>query len=262
MGLVVYNVTWAEGRGLPPYQVESWSIQPFGHNTPTSQTRHMTDRTDNGPIASATRHSILIRPAVCPQQTWAENWKGMLCPFLGGAGSSSNTMSWSEAYTSVASGIFIHPAIWPKQTWAENRRALVPLLGELSPHLTQCCLGRGLPSYQVESWSIQPFGHNTPTTQTRHMTDRTENGPVASATRFTKSLSCAKPGACSSRSLWNEVKLNIITSYFIYTFFPVTRCLQIRPLDEFSLRCLKQREIMLGCVLSSTQAITYYKCNS
>ena len=28
------------------------------------------------------------------------------------------------------------------------------------PHLTQCGLGRGLPIYQVASWSIQPFGHN------------------------------------------------------------------------------------------------------
>ena len=28
------------------------------------------------------------------------------------------------------------------------------------PHLTQCGLGRGLPLYQVASWSIQPFGHN------------------------------------------------------------------------------------------------------
>ena len=36
----------------------------------------------------------------------------------------------------------------------------VPLWGELGPHLTQCGLGRGLPLYQVTSWSIQPFGHS------------------------------------------------------------------------------------------------------
>jgi len=35
---------------------------------------------------------------------------------------------------------------------------------ELGPHLSQCGL------YQMESWSIQPFGHNTPTLQT----DRTD----------------------------------------------------------------------------------------
>jgi len=34
-------------------------------------------------------------------------------------------------------------------------------LGRLGPHLTQCGLGRGLPPYQVASWSIQPFGHNS-----------------------------------------------------------------------------------------------------
>jgi len=33
-------------------------------------------------------------------------------------------------------------------------------LRELGPHLTQCGVGRGLPSYQVVAWSIQPFSHN------------------------------------------------------------------------------------------------------
>jgi len=48
--------------------------------------------------------------------------------------------------------------------------AVVPLsVGELSSHVTQCRLGRDLPPWQVASWSIQPFGHNTPTLQTdRH----------------------------------------------------------------------------------------------
>jgi len=32
--------------------------------------------------------------------------------------------------------------------------------GELGPHATQSGLGRGLPSYQVTSSSVQPFGHN------------------------------------------------------------------------------------------------------
>ena len=41
------NTLWW-GRGLPPCQVSSGSIQPFGHNTPTSKTDR---QTDNGPIA-------------------------------------------------------------------------------------------------------------------------------------------------------------------------------------------------------------------
>ena len=62
------------------------------------------------------------------------------------------------------------------------------LLGELGPGLTQCDLDRGLPPYQVASWSIHPFGHNTPTSQTDRQTDRqtespdrqdrTDNGPL------------------------------------------------------------------------------------
>jgi len=45
--------------------------------------------------------------------------------------------------------------------------------GELGPHLTQCCQG------QVSSWSIQQFGHNTPTLQT-------DNGLIAYGEPFYK----------------------------------------------------------------------------
>ena len=47
-------------------------------------------------------------------------------------------------------------------TWAERwGGAAVEAGSPLDPHLTQCGLGRGLPPYQVTSWSIQPFGHNS-----------------------------------------------------------------------------------------------------
>ena len=38
--------------------------------------------------------------------------------------------------------------------------------GQLDLHLTQSCLGRGFPPYQIASWSIQPFDNNTPTLHT------------------------------------------------------------------------------------------------
>jgi len=53
--------------------------------------------------------------------------------------------------------------------------------GQLGPHLTQSRMGRGLPPCQVSSWSIQPFGHNTPKLQTDRRTDRTgqtDKGPM------------------------------------------------------------------------------------
>jgi len=43
--------------------------------------------------------------------------------------------------------------------------------GELGPNLTQCGRGWGLPPCQVSSWSIQPFGHNTPMSQTGQLSD-------------------------------------------------------------------------------------------
>jgi len=76
---------------------------------------------------------------------------GVLCTFLGAAGSPSNTMSPGPRPTSTPSGILIHPAVWPQQTWAENWGAVPLSEGELGPHLTQCGLGQGLPPYQVAS---------------------------------------------------------------------------------------------------------------
>jgi len=50
-----------------------------------------------------------------------------------------------------------------------------PFWRELDPHLTQCGQGRGLSARQVSSWSIQPFGHNTPTLQTEQMGQRSDS---------------------------------------------------------------------------------------
>ena len=57
---------------------------------------------------------------------------------------------------------------WDGRLFGHNRHWLeiggcVPLGdgAELGPHLTRCGLGRGLPSYQVPSWFIQPFGHSS-----------------------------------------------------------------------------------------------------
>ena len=47
--------------------------------------------------------------------------------------------------------------VWPQSTWAEKWWGAAVGLG---PHLLECGLGRGLPLYQMASWSIQPFGHN------------------------------------------------------------------------------------------------------
>jgi len=102
--------------------------------------------------------SILIHPAVWPQQTWAKNWGWRAVPLWGDLGphlticrlgqglhryqvaswsiqpfchnrhgpkigegrleSPSNTMWPGLRSTSVPSGVVIHPAIWPQQTWA------------------------------------------------------------------------------------------------------------------------------------------------
>ena len=58
---------------------------------------------------------ILIHRAICPQQTWTENWG--LCLFEGGGPRSpSNTMWPGRRPTCVPSFIFIRPTVWPQYT--------------------------------------------------------------------------------------------------------------------------------------------------
>jgi len=58
------------------------------------------------------------------------------------------------------------PKSWRGLLYPFPRESCIP-----NPHLTHCRLGRGLPLYQVASWSMQPFGHNRRMSQT----DRTDN---------------------------------------------------------------------------------------
>jgi len=82
---------------------------------------------------------------------------------------------WGGHVPRVPRGIYAY-------VWAQNRGPCPFGEGQLGPHLTHCGQGRGLPAHQVSSWSIQPFGHSTPTLQTGQSdrrTDRTDNGAIA-----------------------------------------------------------------------------------
>jgi len=108
------------GRGLPPCQVSSSSTQPFGHNTPTSQTDR-TDRTHRHTDTHTNGHQKTMK------YNSDENWGRRLCPY--GAGSPSNTMWQRPRSTSMPSAILIHPAVWPQQIWVEHWGLLCPFLG-------------------------------------------------------------------------------------------------------------------------------------
>jgi len=103
------------GRGLPPHQVASGSVQPFCHNTR------------------------------------AEKWVAALSLFWWRAGSPSNTLSPGPRLTSAGNDTLMHLAVWPQQTWAENGGgSCADFCGvELGPHLTQCGQGRCLSPCQV-----------------------------------------------------------------------------------------------------------------
>ena len=122
-------------RGLAPYQVVSWSIQPFGHN------RYRTKIGGCAPFG-----------------------EGKLGPNLRQCG-----LGWGLPLYQVASwsvqplghnthgSCIIQTQAKPAPINFESGGLLCPFpWEELGPHLTQCGLGQGLPT-----WSIQPFGHNT-----------------------------------------------------------------------------------------------------
>jgi len=75
------------GHGLPPYQVASWSYQPFGHN----------------------RHDPKIGGGAVPL------WEG-------GAGSPSNTVWPRPRPTSMPSFILSHSTAWPEYTNVWDRQ--------------------------------------------------------------------------------------------------------------------------------------------
>ena len=86
--------------------------------------------------------------------------------------------------------------------------------GELGPYLTQYGHDRGLPASQVSSWSVQPFGHSAPMSQTDR-TDRQDNCPIAEGEPFYKRPPknygrhgrrnrSGRPGGCRTNNLTNK----------------------------------------------------------
>jgi len=80
-----------------------------------------------------------------------ENCRG--CAHLGGAGSPCNNVACAEAYlrTKWHLGPSSRLAITDMGRFFWGEAGCSPWGVELSLHLTQCCPGRGLPSYQVAS---------------------------------------------------------------------------------------------------------------
>jgi len=102
--------------------------------------------------------------------------------FLGrAAGSQSSTMWPGPRPMHLHATCHLNPSSHLATTDMGRKLGAVPLWGQAGSHLTQCGQGWGLPACQVSSWSIQPFGHSTPTSQTdtTGQTDRQDNGPIA-----------------------------------------------------------------------------------
>ena len=71
-------------------------------------------------------------------------------------------VTWTMLWQKIKQELISYWDRWPRQSKVGKKWGTVPMRGggELGPDLTQCHLGRGLPTYQVAFWSIQPFGHN------------------------------------------------------------------------------------------------------
>jgi len=173
------------GLGLPPYQVVSRYIQPFGHNRHGPKmgdvpfcgvgAESRSNTTSTGPRPTSVSSGILIHLAVWTQQTWAAKLGALFGE--GEAGSPSNTKSPAPRPTSIPSGILIHEAIWPQQIWAKNWGA-VPLWGRGAGYPSNT-MWQGprhicLPSFILIRPTVWP--------QCTNLTDRQtgqDNGPIA-----------------------------------------------------------------------------------
>jgi len=114
------------GRGLPTYQMESWSMQPFGNNRDGPKIGGLCLLFGGGELGPHLAQCGLDRgPPACQVPSWS-----------------------IQPFSHSRHGQKIGGALSP--FWE----------GELGPHLIQCRLGRGLLPYQIASWSIQPFGHS------------------------------------------------------------------------------------------------------
>jgi len=132
-GLGPHLTQCGQGRGLPPYQVASWSIQPFCYNRHGPKIGgcvplrgglglHLTQCSLGRGLPPYQVASWSIQPF--GHNTWTEKWGTLLCPpFLRGAKSS------------LPSEILIYPVVCPQQTWVENWEGCARLRGELGPHL-------------------------------------------------------------------------------------------------------------------------------
>jgi len=110
-----------------------------------------------GPRPTVVPSGILIHPAVCPQQIWAENLE--LCLLFGqGSWAPSSTMWPGPRPTSIPSGIYLDPrSPLARIDMGRKLGALHPFgEGELGPHLTQCRLVK---AYLPTKWHLDPSSH-------------------------------------------------------------------------------------------------------
>jgi len=67
---------------------------------------------------------ILIHPAVWSQETLAEKWKGLLCPFLRGELTQYGLGRGLPPVNSASSGILIRPTVWLQYSDSIGRTVL------------------------------------------------------------------------------------------------------------------------------------------
>ena len=123
--------TMSPGPSLPPYQVASWSIQPFGHNRRGPKIggsalffgRGLDPHTTQCHLGRAYLPTKWhLDPSSHVATTDMGQKLGGLCPFGGGgAGSPSNAMWPGPRPTCMPSFILIHPTVWPQCTNVTDR---------------------------------------------------------------------------------------------------------------------------------------------
>ena len=112
-------------------------------------------------------------------------------------------------------------ASWSIEPFDHNRYG--PKIGgvpfgevDRGPHLIQCGQGRGLPARQVSSWSIQPFGHSTPTSQTGQDRQRSDStGRTVLQTVAQKRILSLLLVLLTAVQRWQKLQLRKVTTKMV-----------------------------------------------
>ena len=186
-----------------------------------------------GPSVTSTPSGIWIHTAVWPQQTWAENWGGLLCPFWRGE-------LWGSHLTQCGHGRGPPPyqvtscpcrCLDTTDMCRKFSGCCAPFVVGAESHLTECGLGRGL--YLPTKWHLDPSSNLATTAMGRKL------GSCASVQSVAAGAGSHISHITQCDHCWLECPAGICEVSSFHSFVPLCHTFQLDQLHLTTLRSLQ-----------------------